>query len=175
MPLAALLFAAGLATAAEAPAAPAPAAPAPAPASAPAPTPAQEAVWRALSARHGTPDCAAFSPGDLAFVAAHATHPPGAAIAAATCLFQAHPAAAADEARRWFATPGAAGLALVAVQHLAALPAAEALPLARAALDGPHRAQVAPRLARSPAPGVAALGQAALPAAASTPPDAPRP
>jgi hypothetical protein len=128
----------------------------------PTPTPAQEAAWRALSARHGTPDCAAFAAADLAYVAAHATHPPGAAIAAATCLFAAHPAAAIAESRAWFAAPGSVGLALVAVQSLPQLPAAEAHALAEAALAGPHRAQVAPRLARSPAPALAALGAQAL-------------
>ncbi|MCB9758491.1 MAG: hypothetical protein H6739_01495 [Alphaproteobacteria bacterium] len=117
---------------------------------------------RALSA-YEAPACqdiAALSPSpveDLGWVVDHVSQPPWAPMTAAQCLLQLYPEETRPVAERWVVDPERAGLARLVFGELERLPPEVALPLARAALAGPHAPILERRLARSEDPTLRAL------------------
>lgn len=121
----------------------------------------QWALIRALSVRDPEPTCAeaealVADPVDtLRHVVANAEQPPWLPMRAARCLLQ-HPEGDTD-ADEWVRDPKRRGLALLALHVLDDLPAGRALPLATAALEGPHRGEARRVLGASAHPELRAL------------------
>jgi len=142
---------------------PAVAADAPPPADASEPTPGQMALYDALKVRHDPPACAAVSAlspdpvADLAWLVDHAEQPAWVGVRAVECLLQAHAEAAGPRLQAWVADAGKRGVALIAANELPRVAEAQALPLARALMAGPHAALAGPRLALDPRPAVQAV------------------
>lgn len=121
-----------------------------------------DAVLQALVLRHPEPDCQALAQDPTALptlrrVAAEVEQPPWAALRATRCLTLSFSKEAAEDLRRWVADPGQLGLARVILRELPQLPEPEAVPLAQAALTGPHRAEAQDALTRDPRPALQAL------------------
>ncbi len=136
----------------------------PAPAAAVAePTAGQLALYDALKVRHDPPACAALAAltpdpvGDLAWLVDHAEQPAWVGVRAVECLLQAHAEAASPRLIAWVTDPGKRGVALIAANELPRVAEAQALPLARALMAGPHAALAGPRLALDPRPAVQAM------------------
>lgn len=140
-----------------------------APASPPEPTAGQLALYDALKVRHDPPACAALGAltadpvGDLAWLVENAQQPAWVSVRAVECLLQAHAEAAAPRLQAWVADPGMRGVALIAANELPRVAEAQALPLARALMAGPHAALAGPRLALDPRPAVQAVAAPAAP------------
>ncbi len=124
--------------------------------------PTASPAFRALAARDGV-DCAALPVADAAELAAltdPALSPPWVPMRAAHCLVQRYGAAAEPLLTPWFSDPGRAGLVLVVVDALDAVPADVAARIATAALDAADadgRSRIVRRIRDSVHPGVSAL------------------
>jgi len=109
-------------------------------------------MHRALSARDGAPPCEdieALSEAPveaLLYIVDNATQPPWAGVRAAECLTQRHAAEAQPHIERWVQGADTRGFALVAFNNISAMPVEVALPIARAAINGPLAADARPRL-----------------------------
>ncbi len=116
-----------------------------------------EAVVRALSVRHDPPPCEALGVpvSTFVYVAEHDLGPPWVGLRAAQCALPT--AEAHDAVLRWVTDARWAGLARLVAISLPSLPAADAVPVARAALAGPHASLLRPTLARSQVGAVRAL------------------
>lgn len=119
------------------------------------PSAEEEAVYKALSARDGAPDCAAVEAlakdpvATLTSVAEHAIMPPWVGIRATHCLATRHAETAQATLSAWVAHPDKRGLALVITDGLGQMPEAAAVAIARSGLAGPHAADLRERLERA--------------------------
>jgi hypothetical protein len=128
-----------------------------------APTAEQQAMIRALSHRDGGPDCAtvealAADPVPaLVGLVDHVYNPPMVPMRAAGCLLERHAAEVEPHIVRWVTAEETRGLALLAAGSLDRMESEVAVRVARAALAGPHAAQVRGRIAAASDPAVRAL------------------
>lgn len=124
------------------------------------PTPAERRAIDALAAHHA-PACsrlAEVSATGLARIAEADLKPSWIGMRAARCLMS-RTAQAPELVRPWMSDPTRRGLATLTLRHLHHLHEADAVPLARAGLTGPHAAQTRRLLAESPLPALRALSE----------------
>jgi hypothetical protein len=118
-------------------------------------------VEAALRVRHDPPSCEALVAGlrdpaaALAAVVETVELPPWVPLRAARCA--ARLPSAEPAVRRWVVDAARPGLAEVVVDALRQVEPARAVPLARAALAGPHADRIRERLATSDVPALRAL------------------
>jgi hypothetical protein len=127
------------------------------------PTHTQQVLYESLRVRHAPPSCAdldalSLDPVlDLVWLVENATQPPWVGMRAAQCLLLAHPHESQAQFESWLSTDGHRGLAILMTQKVDVLPLDVATSLTRAAMAGPDRAEVKPRLAISTRPEIRAL------------------
>jgi len=127
-------------------------------------TPAQTAMHRALSLRDGSPPCAdveglSKTPvADLKFLVANATAPPWVGMRAAECLIAGHPTEITAELDTWVTDPELAGLGILTLNRIDALPIEIATHVAALALEkGPERIGARKRLEKAERPEILEL------------------
>jgi len=126
--------------------------------------PGRERLIRALSVRDPAPSCETIdeaaglgAAATLIEVAETVESPPWAGMRAAACVTERHVAEGREALSRWVAEERFAGLARVVISGLEAMPEADAVQLAREALNGPAAAAAKAQLGRSERPALRAL------------------
>lgn len=126
----------------------------------------EDLVYRALSVRHPTPDCAAVEAltptpvPTLLQMVDEAQQPPWVPMRAAECLVVRHPEEIRDRLDRWVVEPELRGLGLLVINRLDDLPLDLAKELAaRAIAEGPEPEKTKARLLRLETPELRALGE----------------
>jgi hypothetical protein len=127
-------------------------------------TEAQEAMYKALSARDDGPSCEAVEGmsetpvEDLVWLTEFAEMPPWVGMRAATCLISGHAEEVADLLCHWVTDPELAGFGALVLGNLGLMPIELAVELARLALtEGPDPEAARERIARHDDPALQAL------------------
>lgn len=126
-------------------------------------TEAEYAMFRAMSRRHGEPDCASLDAmtqtpvKSLTFLAEEVPLPPWVALHAAACLASRHAQDAKGTLRSWVVDPKFGGLAIMVLERTDGMEAELAKELVSTALSGPHAAEAAEVAEVSAHPEVRAL------------------
>lgn len=130
----------------------------------PQPTAEQQAVYKALAARHESLSCTELDAmsadplGTYLFLIENATQPAWVGMRAARCVMLNHAEAARPQLQRWVVDPETRGLGLLVVGQLDILPLPLARELAVAAMtQGPDPDGMRKRVARLQTPELAAL------------------
>ncbi len=127
-------------------------------------SPAQTAMNRALSHRDASPPCAEVEAlsktpvADLKYLVTHVTAPPWAGMRAAGCLISGHPTEIDTELESWVTSPDFAGLGILVLNQIDALPVEIGTRIAALALEkGPERINAHKRLLTSERPEIREL------------------
>ena len=130
------------------------------------PTAEQDAVYRALSARHESLSCDQLDAmssdplGTYLFLIEHAEQPAWVGMRAARCVMVNHAEAAQPTLEQWVTSPETRGLAILAMGQLDAMPLPVAQAVAtRALTHGPDPEGMRKRIARATTPEIAALSE----------------
>lgn len=130
----------------------------------PEPTAEQQAVYKALSARHESLSCTELDAmstdplGTYLYLIEHATQPAWVGMRAARCVMLNHAEAARPDLERWVVDADKRGLGLLLVSQIDELPLTMAKELAvKAMYEGPDPDGMRKRIARARTPEIAAL------------------